>query len=426
MATIRQDQVTQAAIRKQLISAKLEQVLLKAAEDARVDVVRVISGGQSASGRDGVDRTGSTRHDNGNAADLELLKDGRALNFENLAERPIFETFVRAAAAAGATGMGAGVGYMGPTTTKIHVGFGTQVVWGAGERAANAPAWLKEAAMQGWTDPDAIPSPSLDPEPNPGDIDTTRVPGIATLTQLQEVIRSEEPIVGPLFRIKNDGTDTIIAYDQSRESPATPIVLEQGLGDVSARDGLDQWVTSGIAIISGNLLSISAYRAAFRGGAAVSREVPLEGRALLDTIAGTESPGYDVIYGGDRFTDFSRHPNIAVPIRSGPNVGKTSSAAGRYQFLFDTWEEQKNELGLRDFSPESQDKAAWHLAQKVYRRKVGRELLADLRNGQLDQVGPALHDTWTSLPGGIEQGVNHNRFIANYNEKLAIQTSMMA
>jgi muramidase (phage lysozyme) len=414
VATIRED--TAQSVRNLPISDRLRQLLIRAAEAAGVDLVRVISGGQPSSGPG---RVGSTRHDDGNAADLELHKDRHALDFTKPDDRPIVESFVRAAAAAGATGMGAGVDYMGPN--RLHVGFGTQAVWGKDGKSANAPEWLKVAALQGWEDAPVGASGSTEPGPNPSDLDRSKVPGTASLGQLQEVIRSEEPGVGPLFRIENDGTDTIVTYDQSREPPAVPIELEQDIGDVSAQDGMDEWVTSGIAIVSGSALPIAAYRATFRGLAAVSREVPPEGRALLDTIAGTESPGYDVIYGGRRFTDFSRHPNIRVPITRGPNKGKFSTAAGRYQFIIGTWTDLQNELDLPDFSPESQDKAAWHLAQKVYRAKTSRELLSDLQNGELDQVGPALHDTWTSLPGGIEQGVNRNRFMTNFTANLTKQ-----
>jgi muramidase (phage lysozyme) len=48
---------------------------------------------------------------------------------------------------------------------------------------------------------------------------------------------------------------------------------------------------------------------------------------LLDTIASGESQSYADIYGGGKITDFSKHPGLNVPITSGPNAGKTSSAA---------------------------------------------------------------------------------------------------
>ena len=135
-------------IRNRQINRRLARVLEAAADEAGVETVQITSGGQpGTTGR----RTGSTRHDGGNAADLKLLKNGRALNFTLSADRPVFETFVTAAVAKGATGIGAGVDYMGPQT--IHVGFGSPAVWGAGGRSVNAPRWLKDAVARAGSRP---------------------------------------------------------------------------------------------------------------------------------------------------------------------------------------------------------------------------------------------------------------------------------
>jgi len=143
--------------------------------------------------------------------------------------------------------------------------------------------------------------------------------------------------------------------------------------------------------------------------------VPQVARQLLDAIAGGESAGaYDVIYGGDRFSDFSDHPRQYKTITSGPNKGQKSSAAGKYQFLGSTWDDQRAKLGLADFSPESQDAAAWNLARETYAQKTGRDLQADLEAGDTSRVASALKGQWTSLPGGIEQGVTADQFSQAY------------
>ena len=75
------------------------------------------------------DRTGSTRHDHGGAADLMLrTMDGRILSWENPQDVPQLQQAMAALRAQGLTGFGAGPGYMNPQTT--HVGYGTPAVWG--------------------------------------------------------------------------------------------------------------------------------------------------------------------------------------------------------------------------------------------------------------------------------------------------------
>lgn len=136
-------------IRDKKLTPKLEKLLTDAAEAVGIDKVSVTSGGQDPIGTPNARRTGSTRHDGGQAADIQLLDDGEVLDFDK--QRSRFEAFVTKAASLGATGIGAGVDYMG--TKTIHVGFGSKLVWGAGGKSVNAPTWLKTAAAKGWGQP---------------------------------------------------------------------------------------------------------------------------------------------------------------------------------------------------------------------------------------------------------------------------------
>lgn len=151
MTRVFERQAQLASTRTMPINARLYALLDAAAAATDVDVV-VTSGGQGAKGS-GKPRIGSTRHDNGQAADLELHRDGKALSFET-GERVAFIDFVKACAARGATGIGAGVNYMGDK--RIHVGFGSKAIWGAGGMSAAAPAWLRSAVEAGWAHPVAM------------------------------------------------------------------------------------------------------------------------------------------------------------------------------------------------------------------------------------------------------------------------------
>ena len=138
-------------IRDKPIGSVLEQLLKHAAEDTGIDKVYVTSGSQPGSHGQS---TGSTRHNNGRAADLQLIAGGNILSFSDSNGGQV-AAFVTACASRGATGIGAGVNYMGNKT--IHVGFGTspqdhsKIVWGASGASANAPQWLRDAAQAGWS-----------------------------------------------------------------------------------------------------------------------------------------------------------------------------------------------------------------------------------------------------------------------------------
>ena len=65
----------------------------------------------------------------------------------------------------------------------------------------------------------------------------------------------------------------------------------------------------------------------------------------------TRNHGYDVIVGGELFTDYSDH--LANFNTLNPKL--KSTGAGRYQLLSRwQWDAYRKQLGLKDFSPKSQ------------------------------------------------------------------------
>ena len=131
--------------RNKNIQSKLMNVLRTAASQVGVDVV-IFSGGQDAIGTPNARRTGSTRHDDGYAADVWIYS-GSSSALSTKANSKLVSDFISACVAAGARGIGAGPGYMG--NEGIHVDLwgsakGSQI-WGAGGKADNAPQWVKDA-----------------------------------------------------------------------------------------------------------------------------------------------------------------------------------------------------------------------------------------------------------------------------------------
>ena len=78
------------------------------------------------------------------------------------------------------------------------------------------------------------------------------------------------------------------------------------------------------------------------------------GRELITDVQKTRNHGYDVIVGGELFTDYSDHPRKLVTL----NPKLKSTGAGRYQLLSHWWDAYRKQLGLKDFSPKSQDAVA--------------------------------------------------------------------
>lgn len=125
--------------------------------------------------------------------------------------------------------------------------------------------------------------------------------------------------------------------------------------------------------------------------------------AFLDVIGFSEGTatiaesddGYNVNVGGALFRGYDKHPRVAVRTRWG-----LSDAAGRYQIMAaipgrivtDTWDWASRACGVRDFSPESQDRVAVYLIKR-------RGAMGDIIAGRLRDALTKCRAEWASLPG---------------------------
>ena len=128
-------------------------------------------------------------------------------------------------------------------------------------------------------------------------------------------------------------------------------------------------------------------------------------KAFLDMVAWSEGTdngrqktrnhGYDVIVGGELFTDYSDHPRKLVTL----NPKLKSTAAGRYQ------------LALKDFSPKSQDAVA---LQQIKERGA----LPMIDRGDIRQAIDRCSNIWASLPGAGYGQFEHkaDSLIAKFKE----------
>lgn len=119
-------------------------------------------------------------------------------------------------------------------------------------------------------------------------------------------------------------------------------------------------------------------------------------QAFLDMIATSEGTidigedGYNALVGSTPshpllFSSYADHPHVF-------NKVSDSTAAGRYQFLYKTWEALKAMLDLPDFSPTSQDAGAIELIKE-------RDALDDVEAGNFTSAVEKCSNIWASLPG---------------------------
>ncbi|WP_278000318.1 glycoside hydrolase family protein [Nodosilinea sp. LEGE 07088] len=161
-------------------------------------------------------------------------------------------------------------------------------------------------------------------------------------------------------------------------------------------------------------------------------------RALMRTISAAESninEPYNVLYGGQLVPQIKRHPNICVEIVAGPNQGRCTTAAGRYQFLTDTWQEKARHYhpkgpswfgGWDDYSfdPESQDIVVYNWLKDSSAWDL--DIPTALRDGRLDEVLRRLSGTWTSLGYGIESNSMTARLPRIYKNLLEEELELSA
>lgn len=131
--------------------------------------------------------------------------------------------------------------------------------------------------------------------------------------------------------------------------------------------------------------------------------------AFLSMIAYAEGTDrgadpYRVCYGyRHTIADLRDHPAVTGEWRgeklpdvicagAGMSPGCVSTAAGRYQLIRPTWLACKRALGLPDFAPDSQDRAAVYLIRQ-------RGALDDVKAGRIADAIAKVAKEWASLPG---------------------------
>ena len=145
-------------------------------------------------------------------------------------------------------------------------------------------------------------------------------------------------------------------------------------------------------------------------------EINNQRKAFLDMLAWSEgmrngrqktrNHGYDVIVGGELFTDYSDHPQTchAKP-KTQINRRRTLPASSRW------WDAYRKQLGLKDFSPKSQDAVA---LQQIKERGA----LPMIDRGDIRQAIDRCSNIWASLPGAGYGQFEHkaDSLIAKFKE----------
>lgn len=101
------------------------------------------------------------------------------------------------------------------------------------------------------------------------------------------------------------------------------------------------------------------------------------------------SPKENQTVGYHSFDDLSKHPNKRVRFNK---RGDKSTAAGAYQLINRTWQDQAKKQGLEDFSLDNQKRAAVGVLKET-------GALDALMNGDIDKAKQRAARAWASIPG---------------------------
>ena len=125
-----------------------------------------------------------------------------------------------------------------------------------------------------------------------------------------------------------------------------------------------------------------------------------EGKAYLRMIKACEGGEYDIIFGGEKITDLSKHPNKRIKFNDRAGGG-VSTAAGAYQITNPTWNGMAPRIAANDFGQKNQDRVALALALE----KPGMYEAIMSRN--VPKMVEGSNGIYTSLPGSKEGGRRH-------------------
>lgn len=116
-------------------------------------------------------------------------------------------------------------------------------------------------------------------------------------------------------------------------------------------------------------------------------------RKFLDMLSRAEGADYNTTFGGGRVESLAKHPNLRAEFTQTDGKKNTSTAAGRYQFMPDTWSRLQKQYPeqMPDFSPQSQDFGAAVLLSQ-------RKALQDVVNGRFGTAVKKVGAEWASLP----------------------------